>query len=298
MISKRTKRQVDAFRMDNRSGSADLNLRAVDIFLDYMRTAKVREKGEFLEDLREICGGLMIGQSTMSLIRNTCVEVLHTLLEFRNGASLEKIRLELERKLSRLSMHVINARPNIASHLGKVLPKDARLLTVSYSSTVAQVLKELKRRGKSFQVTVMESRPMFEGRRTAAELLRAKIRTSIIADAAVGEFSKMSDLAVVGADTVFSDGATINKIGTLPLALCCREARIPFYVLADSSKISSESSSAFTLVEKKPSELLKARPSGLSVKNIYFDVTPPKYIIAIITERGIFSPRMIKEKST
>ena len=286
--------EVARLRRDNRSGAADLTLRAIEIFRRYVRTTPVKEKAEFLQDLRELCGGLMFAQSAMSSMQNACVEVLSTLTKHRDRDNLERVRDELEKKLSQLSRQIVLARQRIATHFSKVLPNQGRILTISCSSTVVGVLRELKRRGKNFEVIVMESRPMFEGRQAARELVRARIRTTLIADAAVGEYSKGADLAVVGADAVFNDGTTVNKIGTFPLALCCHEARRPFYVLADSSKLNSDSARSFTTEEKKPAELLKVPVPGLSVKNIYFELTPRKYITAIITEIGMFSPRTIR----
>lgn len=203
------------------------------------------------------------------------------------------IRRGLERRLGSIVAHRDEAKKRIAHHFDRVLPEYGRLLTNSYSSTVTWVLKELKKRGREFEIVVMESRPLCEGSRTAEELTKAKIPTSLVADAAVGEFVKDCDMGVVGADTVFRDGSTLNKIGTYPLALCCKAARIPFYVLTDSSKLSIESSSGFVPQRKSPEELFKGAPKGLLIENIYFDLTPPKYITAIITESGSFPPRRV-----
>jgi len=171
-------------------------------------------------------------------------------------------------------------------------------LTLSYSSTVMAVLKELKQRGKRFEVVVLESRPMLEGRRTGCELAKAKIPTTLIADAALGEYARKVDMALVGADTVYGDGSTVNKVGTFPVAVCCRELRKPLFVLADSSKITTEHPSSFTIEEKMPGELLRERCPGLTVKNFYFELTPAKYITAIVSEKGVFSPSTMRKEST
>jgi translation initiation factor 2B subunit (eIF-2B alpha/beta/delta family) len=297
MLPKWIRAEVAQLRRDNRSGAADITLSAVEIVRKYLRLATVRDKAEFLEDLRELCGGLLFAQSAMSSVRNACVDILSTLSEYRDGDDLDKVRHRLEKKLGRLSRHISLAPKRIAKHLSRVLPSGGRILTLSYSSTVTGVLKELKRRGKRLEVMVMESRPMLEGRRTAQELARAKIRTTLIADAALGEYAKHVDAAVVGADTVYGDGSTVNKLGTFPVAVCCRGLRKPLFVLTDSSKITTERAGSFTIEEKSPAELIRGRFPGLMVKNFYFELTPAKYITAIVSEKGIASPRKKAKKN-
>jgi len=298
MLPKLIRGEVAQLQRDNRSGAADITLSAIKIVRRYLRAITVRDKAEFLEDLRELCGGLLFAQSAMSSVHNACVDILSTLSEYRDEDSLNKLRLELEKKLAKLSERISLAPKRIAGHLSRVLPRGGRILTISYSSTVTGVLKELKRRGKNFEVVVMESRPVLEGRRTAQELVRAKIRTTLIADAALGEYTRTVDAAVVGADAVYRDGSTVNKVGTFPLAVCCRELGKPLYVLTDSSKITTEHAGSYVIEEKAPSELLRSRCPGLRVKNFYFEFTPAKYITAIFSEKGVFQPRIVGKKLT
>jgi translation initiation factor 2B subunit (eIF-2B alpha/beta/delta family) len=297
MLPKRIRVEVEKLRRDNRSGAADIALSAVAIVQRYLRETTVRDKREFLDDLRELCGGLLFAQLAMSSLRNACVDILSTLSKHRDGDNIDKVRHELEKKLERVSRHISLAPKRIADHLSRAMPSGGRILTLSYSSTVMGVLKELKRRGKRLEVVVMESRPMLEGRLTAHQLARAKILTTLIADAALGEYARKVDMAVVGADTVYSDGSTVNKVGTFPVAVCCRELKKPLFVLADSSKITTEHTGSFTIEEKTPGELLRDRCPGLTVKNFYFELTPAKYITAIVSEKGVFSPHAMRKKS-
>jgi len=295
MLSKEIRGKVAQLRQDNRSGAADITLSAIRVVQKYLRATAVRDKGEFLQDLRELCGGLLFAQSAMFSVRNACLHILSALSEYRDGNNVDHVRHELEKKLAKLAQHISLAPQRIAGHLSKVLPCDGRILTISYSSTVMGVLKSLKRRGRKFEVAVMESRPMLEGRRTAQELARAKIRTTIIADVALGEYVKMADLVVVGADAVYSDGSIVNKVGTFPLAVCCRELRKPLYVLADSTKITTGQAKSFVIEEKTPRELLRNPIPGLAARNFYFELTPAKFIKAIISEKGIFSPHVMRK---
>jgi ribose 1,5-bisphosphate isomerase len=298
MLPRWIRGEVDQLRRDNRSGAADITLSAIKIVRKYLRATTVQDKTEFLEDLRDLCGGLLFAQLAMSSVRNACVDILRALSDYRNGDSLEKARRDLEKRLAGLVQHISLAPQRIADRLLKVLPSGGRVLTLSYSSTVTGVLKELKGRGKKLEVVVMESRPMLEGRRTAQELARAKIRTTLIADAALGEYVRKVDVAVVGADAIYGDGSLVNKVGTLPVAICCCELRKPLIVVADSSKITTERASSFTIEEKAPRELMRAHYPGLKVRNFYFELTPAMYVTAIVTDKGILSPRRMRKRST
>jgi methylthioribose-1-phosphate isomerase len=111
----------------------------------------------------------------------------------------------------------------------------------------------------------------------------------------------MIDLAVVGADRIARNGDVANKIGTYGLAVLCKEHGIPFYVAAPLSTIdfSTESGSDIPIEERNPREVThifgktQIAPDGVKVANPAFDVTPSRYVTAIITEKGAFHPKDI-----
>lgn len=112
-------------------------------------------------------------------------------------------------------------------------PSRAVVLTLSYSSTVLAALSR-----RDLRVVVAESLPGGEGRTTARRLSREGVRASIVQDTMIAVAAERAHCGAVGADAVTPD-AVINKVGTRLLALACREAGIPCYVLADSSKFVS-----------------------------------------------------------
>ena len=124
----------------------------------------------------------------------------------------------------------------------------------------------------------------------------------MIVDSAVRYFMRDIDIVIVGADTIASNGAVINKIGTSQIALVAHEARVPFMVAAETYKFSPETviGKLVDIEERDPREI--ANPDefpGVKFRNPVFDATPPDYIDAIITERGLISPylayQIIKE---
>jgi methylthioribose-1-phosphate isomerase len=163
-----------------------------------------------------------------------------------------------------------------------------------------------KEQGKTIQVIADETRPVLQGARlTAWELMQEGIPVTLITDGAAGTLLKQGeiDLVIVGTDRTVRNGDVANKIGTYPLAVVCRENRIPFFVAAPLSSIdfSLRSGDFIPIEERAPEEVThifgrcQIAPEGVMVRNIAFDVTPHKYVTAIITEKGAFRPGDLKK---
>jgi len=177
----------------------------------------------------------------------------------------------------------------IADHAAEVI--GGTVITLSFSSTVLRTLEECWSRDLLEEVIVAESRPLCEGRRTAETLGSRGIPTTLITDAQMGLFAAEARAAVVGADTIRPNGSLTNKSGTLLLALAARRCRVPFYALAETHKIAPNVGPfrTPTLEEKDPRELLAEPLPGVTVRNIYFDLTPARYITGYITEAGVLN---------
>jgi methylthioribose-1-phosphate isomerase len=158
--------------------------------------------------------------------------------------------------------------------------------------------------GKRIHVYVDETRPVLQGARlTAWELMLENIPCTLITDNMAGYFMyrDMIDVAIVGADRIARNGDVANKIGTYSLAVLCKEHGIPFYVAAPLSTIdfSVEAGPSIPIEERDPREVthvfgkVQIAPNGVNVANPAFDITPARYITAIITEQGAFQPKDI-----
>jgi methylthioribose-1-phosphate isomerase len=149
-------------------------------------------------------------------------------------------------------------------------------------------------------VLVDETRPRLQGGRlTAWELQQQGIPFQVIADSASGHFMRRVgvDLCVVGADRVAANGDTANKIGTYNLAVVAHENGVPFYVAAPTTTIDMATANGDLIeIEERPADEVthvgswQITPDEVEVGNPAFDVTPAKYITAIITEKGIAYP--------
>lgn len=163
--------------------------------------------------------------------------------------------------------------------------------------TALGVIRTAWESGKRIHVFASETRPLLQGARlTAWELKKYGIDFTLITDSMVGYFLAQGDIscAIVGADRIAANGDVANKIGTYNLAVLAMEHGVPFYVAAPTSTIdlSLASGDEIPIEERSPDEVthvmgVPIAPAGVDVANPAFDVTPHRYISAIITERGI-----------
>jgi ribose 1,5-bisphosphate isomerase len=169
-----------------------------------------------------------------------------------------------------------------------------KVLTHCNSKAAIAVMAEAWAQGKRFEVFVTESRPWRQGVLTANDLTKLDIPVTMIVDSAVRYVMKDLDLVLVGADTIASNGAVINKIGTSQVALAAHEARVPFTVCAETFKFSPRTiyGELVRIEERDPAEVVKEDevPPQVRVFNPVFDATPPEYIDSIVTEIGVIPP--------
>jgi len=172
----------------------------------------------------------------------------------------------------------------------RLVPRSGKVMTICNSSAAVAVLVHAKKAGKHFEAYACETRPKFQGRITAKALAGAGIPTTIIVDSASRYLFDGVRAVFVGADAVEWDGSVVNKIGTLQLAACARDFKVPFYVCAESYKFCppSQKGRRRPIEERDPREV--ASIPGVRVKNPVFDRTPPEMICRIITEHGAVRP--------
>ncbi|HEX5172522.1 MAG TPA: S-methyl-5-thioribose-1-phosphate isomerase [Gaiellaceae bacterium] len=223
--------------------------------------------------------------------RPTAVNLAWALARMREEPTAERARALHEEEVERCR--------RMAAHAAALFRPGTRALTHcnagglatgGYGSAVG-ALRAAAGRGLLERVLVDETRPLLQGARlTAWELEQAGIPHSVIADSAAGSFMARGevDLVVTGADRIAANGDTANKIGTYSLAVLAAHHEIPFYVVAPSSTLDRETpdGSRIPIEERDPSELTSRFPA----RNPAFDVTPARFIAAIVTEDGVRRP--------
>ena len=199
--------------------------------------------------------------------------------------------VELNRRMGRLGASLLPQRASVLTHCNA-----GALATAGYGTALG-VIRAAVEQGKSLQVFADETRPFLQGARlTAWELQKDQIPVTLITDNMAGHFMQSGrvDCVIVGADRIAANGDVANKIGTYSLAVLAKENSIPFYVAAPTSTLDLNISSGeqIPIEQRSPQEVTHIKeaciaPAGINVANPAFDVTPNRYVTAIITERGI-----------
>ncbi len=177
----------------------------------------------------------------------------------------------------------------------KLIKQNSVIFIHCHSSTVVQALAFAKRKGKKFEVYNTETRPLYQGRKTARELRKTGIKVTMFVDAAAGialtkeQETKKTDLVLLGTDAILEKGA-INKVGSGMFAQLAKINKIPVYILADSWKYASK----IKLEQRNPKEIWNTKK--VLIKNPSFELIKKKYITGIISELGILSYRQFLKK--
>ena len=202
--------------------------------------------------------------------------------------------VEINKQIGRNAMPLVPDDATIIHHCNT-----GSLATVDYGTALG-IIRMAHEEGKGVFALVDETRPRLQGARlTAWELKEYGVPFKVIADSASGHYMRTSgvDLCVVGADRVAANGDTANKIGTYNLAVVAHENGVPFYVAAPTTTIDLNTASGDDIpIEERPIREIthvgdcQITPDDVDAGNPAFDVTPARYITAIITERGVAYP--------
>jgi methylthioribose-1-phosphate isomerase len=271
-----------------------------------MRRSKATGTKQFAVEFQKLC-------DLMAATRPTAVNLFWAIERMKRvfaeaaqgGCSVEEIKQRLEAEARRIHDEDVESCRTIGAFGAELVPQEARILTHCNAGALATagygtalgVVRAAAERGKKVAVLADETRPFLQGARlTAWELLKDGIDTTVITDSMAASMMRLGqvDLVVVGADRIAANGDVANKIGTYGVAVLAKEHGIPFYVAAplstidldttDGSRIPIEERDGREVTHVGPSRLT---PEGARIRNPAFDVTPAKYVTAIITERGI-----------
>lgn len=236
------------------------------------------------------------GGKTLVASRPTAISLWNavqaTLKDAPRAENVEDLRTKIVKNADSFILNS-NKAVEIIGRIGANRIKDGdTILTHCNSKAALSVIKTAFKQGKDISVYATESRPWRQGLLTVKDLSDAGIPVTLIVDSAVRWIMKEIDLAVVGADTVCSNGALINKIGTSQIALAAHEARVPLMVCAESYKFSPKTiqGEMVEIEERETSEVATNLPPGVKIRNPVFDSTPAEYIDSIATEIGLISP--------
>jgi methylthioribose-1-phosphate isomerase len=269
-----------------------------------IKDAKAENVGDLRREFDQIC-------DNMATTRPTAVNLFWAIgrmqekFERLRVRPVTHIKQELIEEAKRMHAEDIAANQAMGRHGAPLMPSEGGVLTHCNAGALATagygtalgVIRAAVEAGKKIHVYADETRPFLQGSRlTAWELMKDGIPTTVISDNMAGAMMRQGKIGaiVVGADRIAANGDVANKIGTYTVAVLAKENGIPFYVAApistvdlacpDGSKIPIEQRNTREVSHIAGKQMV---PDGVSIENPAFDVTPAKYVAAIITERGI-----------
>lgn len=222
-----------------------------------------------------------------------------------SGATLDQVKERFLTEAHAMYEEDIAACKTMGAFGGALLPDEGGVLTHCNAGALATcgygtalgVIRSAVEQGKTIRVFADETRPFLQGARlTAWELMEDGIDTTVICDNMAASLMRAGRIqaVVVGADRIAANGDFANKIGTYNVAILAKEHGIPFYVAAPWSTIdtATPTGDAIPIEERSPVEVThhggkQLTPNGVGICNPAFDVTPARYVTAIITERGV-----------
>ena len=179
--------------------------------------------------------------------------------------------------------HFSDAQARINKAVYKLIMSGDTIYTHCHSTNVVKALIYAKKKGKRFSICNTETRPLYQGRKTARELSRAGIKVTMFVDSAVNDALDKCDKVFLGADAILKSGV-VNKIGSETIAQVARLKKKKVYVIADSWKFSPKN---VKIEVRSFKEVWRRAPKSVKIKNLAFEAVPKKYITGIVSEYGL-----------
>ena len=259
-------------------------------------TAEVTVMAKTLAETRPTAVNLFWG---IEEIRNVCNSLAEA------GKPIPEIKAAVIARAREMYDEDIAACKQMGAHGAALLPSEGVVLTHCNAGALATcgygtalgVIRAAVERGHKISVYADETRPFLQGARlTAWELMKDNIATTVLCDNMAAALMRQGKIqaVIVGADRIAANGDVANKIGTYGVAVLAKEHGLPFYVAAPWSTLDLATShgDAIPIEQRSAREVTHANgkqmtPHGVGIENPAFDVTPAKYVTAIITERGV-----------
>jgi len=269
-----------------------------------IKNSKAESVGDLKRDFDQICD--VIGKTRPTAVNLFwAIRRMQQKFETLRVRPVTQLKQALIEEAQRMHAEDIAINQAMGKHGAALMPATGGVLTHCNAGALATagygtalgVIRAAIEAGKKIHVYADETRPFLQGSRlTAWELVKDGIPTTVISDNMSGAMMRQGKIGavIVGADRIAANGDVANKIGTYTVAVLAKEHSIPFYVAAPISTVDLETpdGSKIPIEQRNPAEVThfagKAiTPAGVEIENPAFDVTPAKYVTAIVTERGI-----------
>ena len=249
----------------------------------------------FRAEIRAAARRLHETRPTAVSLPNALRYVLHGM----EGDTVEELRASIMATVEEFRLDLDQAQDNLGQIGANRLRDGDTIMTHCHSTDALSCVRKALDDGKEISAIVKETRPRKQGHITARQLRDWDVPVTLIVDNAARRYLDDTDHVLVGADSIAADGSVINKIGTSGLAVNARERGVPIMVAAQTLKLHPGTMTGHTVeIEMRDErEILpdteREEVGNVRVENPAFDVTPPRYVDAIVTERGQFPPESI-----
>lgn len=276
---------------------------ALEIMISEIKTKKfktIAELGSFVKQWAKL---LMQARSTEPMLFNWMKCAIAQLKTWDVGRETWDTKKFQARVIKALKMYLLDIqgeekiRPKIGA---KIIKSGFQIMTHCHSGSVVKVLTTARDQGKKIHVYNTETRPLYQGRKTSADLIKAGVPNTMITDDSAPFFTDNLyesdidiDVVIIGSDCIKLNGDVYNKIGSFAIAMSAWHSWIPVYIVGSLTKVDTEGK---VQIEKRSGkEIWPEAPKWLEIVNYAFDMVPAKFITGIITEYGIIPPKDIKK---
>lgn len=264
-----------------------------------LRTATLPESCT-IDDVRrtiaEVSRWVTETKPSMAVVRNVA-DLAQTVSVEAPVADAAELKAAVGQALEAYITHSLRAMTTIGSYARELFTDGDSVLVHSYSASLETLLRSAAALHIRFRLLVTESRPYRESRRLIEALADGPVEIILYSDASVCIAAEEADWALVGADSVFTDGSFANKTGSKPIALACRESDTPLYVATELAKLYFGDSEDIAMELRPATELAEGWPlveSGrVAVHNQFFERVDARLVHRYVTEEGLFTPEQM-----
>jgi len=276
-------------------GAATIARAAAEALEAQARASEAGTPAAFREDLRAAARRLRDTRPTAVSLPNA----LRYVLNETDGNSVAELRERTIEASRQFRLQLERAQDDLGAIGANRLRDGDTIMTHCHSTDALACIEAAVDDGKDVEAIVKETRPRKQGHITARQLREMDVPVTIVVDNAARRYLDDVDHVLVGADSIAADGSVINKVGTSILAVAARERGVPVMVAAQTLKLHPDTLTGHTVeIEMRDeaevlSDAERADVGDVTVENPAFDVTPPRYVDAIVTERGQFPPESV-----
>jgi ribose 1,5-bisphosphate isomerase len=290
MISKKIKQLAKDIKEIKIQGASNIEYKAIEGITNHIKESKLHGK-DFEKDVYDNIKHITIQRQNEPKLRNSLSFIFKAVQEnnkIEQRQNVLKIIKDYEQKTK-------EGNEVASENASRMIMNGDVILTHCHSTLVEKTLIKAYKKGISFKVYCTETRPLYQGRITAKNLVDNGLDVTMVVDAGVCEILKKADYFITGADVVTADGSVYNKVGTHAISVVANHYKVSHTIVTTTHICEPQffNNIARNIEQRDYQEIWKYKPQKLKINNPAFDIIPNNLIDKYITEEGIFSPETL-----